>query len=124
MQLLERQIRKLVETHQIDRDQQTRLLGIVFGMSRNLFAGRHYQRVMDRIRKEFGANQIFKTSVPMDVSVAKAVDSFRPVVISDPSSAGARAFCQITKELLDRLTPQTALLAKDTKKSVNLSKLE
>lgn len=124
MQLLERQIRKLAETHQIDRQQQTRLLGIVFGMSRNLFAGRHYQRVMDRIRKEFGANQIFKTSVPMDVSVAKAVDSFRPVVISDPTSAGARAFCQITKELLDRLTPQTAKLAKGSKGSVNLSKLE
>ncbi|MGD1901925.1 MAG: ParA family protein [Geitlerinemataceae cyanobacterium] len=124
MQLLERQIRKLVESHGIDRQQQTRLLGIVFTMSRNIFAGRHYKRVMDRIRKEFGTAQIFKASIPMDVSVAKAVDSFRPAVISESNSAGAKAFRAVTKELLDRLTPQSARLSGENKGPVNLTKLD
>jgi len=119
MQLLERQIRKLIDVHQVDQREHTRLLGIVFSMSRNILAGRHYQRVMQRIRQEFGDRQIFKTSIPMDVSVAKAVDTFRPVVVSDPSSLGAKAFRAVTEEMLERLS-----LPAGNSKPMNLSKLD
>jgi chromosome partitioning protein len=39
----------------------------------------------------------------MDVNVAKAVDSFMPVVLSNPHSAGAKAFIQLTQEFVQKL---------------------
>ncbi|KPQ39997.1 MAG: chromosome partitioning protein [Phormidium sp. OSCR] len=119
MQLLERQVKKLIEIHQIEKKVQTQLIGIVFTMSRSILAGRYYKQVMKRVRQEFNEAQIFKTSIPMDVSVSRAVDSFKPVVLSDPNSAGSKAFRTVTNELLQKLQTLTPAA-----RSVRLSKLE
>ncbi|MDY6940426.1 MAG: ParA family protein [Cyanobacteriota bacterium] len=122
MQLLERQVKKLLEIHQADRKEKTQLIGIVFTMSRNILAGRYYQKVMQRVRQEFNAAQIFKTTVPMDVNVSKAVDSFKPVVLTEPGCAGAKAFRNIAKEMLQKLSVLRGGSA--SKHSFNLSKLD
>ncbi|MBP0002088.1 MAG: ParA family protein [Cyanobacteria bacterium SID2] len=119
MQLLERQVKKLVETHQIDPKKQAQLIGIVFTMSRSILAGRYYKQVMKRVRQEFNDSQVFKTSVPMDVSVSRAVDSFKPVVLSDPDTTGSKAFRAVAQEFLQKLQSLTP-----TAQSVRLSKLE
>ncbi|MDC0833299.1 cobyrinic acid a,c-diamide synthase [Leptolyngbya valderiana BDU 20041] len=119
MQLLERQVKKLIETHQIDKKRQTQLVGIVFTMSRNILAGRYYKQVMKRVRQEFNDSQVFKTSIPMDVSVSRAVDSFKPVVLTDPNSAGSKAFRELAREFLTKLQKLTP-----ASQSVRLSKLE
>lgn len=119
MQLLERQVKKLLETHQVDKQVQTQLIGIVFTMSRSILAGRYYKQVMKRVRQEFNEGQIFKTSIPMDVSVSRAVDSFKPVVLTDPNSAGSKAFKALAAEFLKKLKGLTPAA-----QSVRLSKLE
>jgi chromosome partitioning protein len=37
------------------------------------------------------------------VNVAKAVDSFMPVVLNNSGTAGSKAFFQLTQELLQKL---------------------
>ena len=122
IQLLERQVKRLIETHQADRKEQTQLIGIVFTMSRNILAGRYYQKVMQRVRQEFNAAQIFKTTVPMDVNVSKAVDSFKPVVLTEPGCGGAKAFRNVTQELLQKISVLRGGPA--AKHAFNLSKLD
>ncbi len=122
IQLLERQVKRLIETHQADRKEQTQLIGIVFTMSRNILAGRYYQKVMQRVRQEFNAAQIFQTTVPMDVNVSKAVDSFKPVVLTEPGCAGAKAFRKVTQELLQKIAVLHGGPA--AKNAFNLSKLD
>ncbi|MFN9171432.1 MAG: ParA family protein, partial [Dolichospermum sp.] len=41
--------------------------------------------------------------IPVDVNVAKAVDSFMPVSLLSPNTAGSKAFMQLTQELLQKL---------------------
>ncbi|PPS40336.1 ParA family protein [Chroococcidiopsis sp. TS-821] len=103
IQLLERRIAQLKESHASEVNLNIQLLGIVFTMSGNLITGRYYKQVMQRINEDFEATQIFKTQIPTDVNVAKAVDSFMPVVMTNPQSAGAKAFTQITQEFLQKL---------------------
>ncbi|NJR32154.1 MAG: hypothetical protein HC778_03965, partial [Chamaesiphon sp. CSU_1_12] len=47
--------------------------------------------------------KFFQTRIPMDVNVAKAIDSFQPVVIENPSSAGSKAFVKLSQELLTKV---------------------
>ena len=103
IQLLERRIAKLKESHEADCNLNIQMLGIVFTMSGNLITGRYYRQVMQRINDDFGVAKIFKTQIPLDVNVAKAVDSFMPVVLTNPQSAGAKAFSQLTQEFLQKL---------------------
>jgi cellulose biosynthesis protein BcsQ len=80
------------------------MLGIVFSMSNtNLINGRYYRQVMHRVVEDFGVDRIYKTQIPIDVNVAKAVDSFKPVTLLNPSSSGSKAFMQLTQELLQKL---------------------
>jgi chromosome partitioning protein len=58
---------------------------------------------MQRIYQDFNADKVFTTQIPMDVNVAKAVDSFMPVVLSNPHSSGAKSFTQLTQEFLQKL---------------------
>ena len=58
---------------------------------------------MQRINEDFEAAKIFRTQIPTDVNVAKAVDTFMPVVLSSPQSAGAKSFTQLTQEFLQKL---------------------
>ena len=103
IQLLERRIAELKKSHQAEENLSIQLIGIVFTMAGNLFTGRYQRQVVQRINQDFASEKIFNTQIPMDVNVAKAVDSFMPVVLSNPHSAGAKSFTQLTQEFLRKL---------------------
>jgi len=104
IQLLERRIAKLKDSHAHEAKIDIKMLGIVFSMSNtNLINGRYYRQVMHRVVEDFGVDRIYKTQIPIDVNVAKAVDSFKPVTLLNPSSSGSKAFIQLTQELLQKL---------------------
>ncbi|HEY9596667.1 MAG TPA: ParA family protein, partial [Cyanophyceae cyanobacterium] len=102
IQLLERRIARLKENHGSDGALNLKLLGIVFILSGGLL-GRYYKQVMQRVTDDFTPTQIFKNRIPMDVNVAKAVDSFTPVVLATPNTSGAKSFSKLTDELLKKL---------------------
>ncbi|MDY6784778.1 MAG: ParA family protein [Cyanobacteriota bacterium] len=101
IQLLERRIAKLKKNHDVDG--KLSLLGIVFILSGGVFSGRYYQQVIQRVEQDFDSGFVFKNRIPMDVNVAKAVDSFTPVVLSSPGSAGSKAFFQVAQEFLEKV---------------------
>jgi chromosome partitioning protein len=104
IQLLERRISQLKDSHEHEAKIDIKMLGIVFSMSNtNLLTGRYYKQVMHRVVEDFGVEKICKNQIPVDVNVAKAVDSFMPVVLLSPQSAGSKAFFQLTQELLEKL---------------------
>lgn len=113
IQLLERRIAQLKESHVAEASLDIQMLGIVFTMSGNLLTGRYYRQVTQRINQDFPTEKIFKTQIPMDVNVSKAVDSFMPVVLTNPQSAGAKSFTQLTQEFLQKL--EVAVKAKEEK---------
>lgn len=122
IQLLERRIAKLKESHEPNGSLDIQMLGIVFTMLGNLITGRYYRKVTQRVTQDFGAAKVFNTQIPNDVNVAKAVDSFMPVVLTNPQSAGAKAFAQLTEEFLQKLKafPDT----KEQKTNLNLAELK
>ncbi|WP_414584399.1 ParA family protein [Scytonema sp. PCC 10023] len=104
IQLLERRIAKLKESHEHEAKIDIQMLGIVFTMSNtNFLSGRYYKQVMQRVYQDFGEGKICQTQIPTDVNVAKAVDSFMPVVLNNSGTAGSKAFLQLTQELLQKL---------------------
>ncbi|MEC4818129.1 MAG: ParA family protein [Scytonema sp. PMC 1069.18] len=104
IQLLERRIAQLKESHEQEVDIDIQMLGIVFTMSNaNFLSGRYYKQVMQRVQQDFGDTKICQTQIPVDVNVAKAVDSFMPSVLYTPQSSGAKAFTQLTQEFLQKL---------------------
>jgi len=107
IQLLERRIAKLRETHKEGGSVNIQLLGITFMLSGNLLTGRYYSQVMKRVNEDYSEAKIFKTRIPVDVNVSKAVDSFTPVVLSNPNSSGAKAFSILAQEFLQKLTVAT-----------------
>jgi|SRR6478672_896309 len=123
IQLLERRIARLRETHKFDNNAlNLRLMGIVFIMSGGII-GRYYQQVIQRVNEDFTASQLFKTRIPLDVNVAKAVDSFMPVVMASPGSNGAKAFVKLTQEFLQKLEVSGGLY-KTSKSPIKLSSLD
>ncbi|AFW93398.1 MULTISPECIES: ParA family protein [Nostocales] len=104
IQLLERRIAQLKESHEHEAKIDIKMLGIVFSMSNaNLLNGRYYKQVMHRVIEDFGVDKICKAQIPVDVNVAKAVDSFMPVSLLSPNTVGSKAFMQLTQELLQKL---------------------
>jgi len=103
IQLLERRIEKLREVYRDDKSVNIQLLGIVFSLSAGFTLSRYYNKVMDRVSADFSSAKIFKTKIPNDVNIAKAVDDFVPVSLSNPNSGGAKAFAEVTAELLKKL---------------------
>jgi chromosome partitioning protein len=104
IQLLERRIAQLKESHEHEAKIDIKMLGIVFSMSSaNLLNGRYYKQVMHRVVEDFGVDKICKAQIPVDVNVAKAIDSFMPVSLLNPNTAGSKAFMQLTQELLQKL---------------------
>lgn len=104
IQLLERRIAQLKESHEHEAKIDIQMLGIVFTMSNaNFLSGRYYKQVMQRVHQDFGDARICQTQIPIDVNVAKAVDSFMPVVLNNSGTAGSKAFYQLTQELLQKL---------------------
>lgn len=115
IQLLERRIAKLRETHKADTPVGIELLGITFLLSGNMLTGRYYGQVMRRLNEDFSEAKIFKTRIPVDVNVSKAVDSFMPVVLSNPNSAGSKAFAMLAQEFLQKLAVAAKLNRPPTK---------
>ncbi len=104
IQLLERRIAQLKDSHEHEQKIETKMLGIVFTMlSNNLLNGRYYKQVMNRVDQDYGKEKVCQNQIPIDVNVAKAVDSFMPAVLNSPNSAGSRAFVALTQELLQKL---------------------
>ncbi|MEW5859609.1 MAG: ParA family protein, partial [Cyanobacteriota bacterium] len=102
--ILEGHIKKLKNS---DRT-HINLLGIVFsslGHATNMA-----QKVKNRLTDEFGEDKIFTTEIPRNVAVAKAVDEFQPVVLTDPNAAGAKAFTELTQEFLQKLAKTLAII--------------
>jgi chromosome partitioning protein len=107
IQLLERRIKKLKDSHQVNYPLNLRLLGIVFILSEAGLFGRYdkyYDQVIRRIKQDFSIDQLFTTDIPMDVNVAKAVDLFMPAVLTSPNSNGSKAFSKLTEEFLGKIT--------------------
>lgn len=123
IQLLERRISKLKESHKSENIVNLKMLGIVFILSGGTLMGRYYKQVMQRVTQDFSPTQLFHQRIPMDVNVAKAVDSFMPVVLSAPGASGARAFVKLTEECLQKLEASTALYQSE-KTKMNLANLE
>ena len=108
MQLLERRISKLRETHEGAKNcLESSLLGVAFILSGSTLFVRYYDQVMQRVAQDFDADRIFQTRIPMDINVAKAIDTFQPVVIDNPGSSGSRAFIKLSQELLTRVAKLT-----------------
>jgi chromosome partitioning protein len=103
IQLLERRITRLRESHKGDPSVKMEMLGIIFSLSGNILTGRYYNQVMKRLNDDFSDTKLFNTRIPLDVNVSKAVDSFTPVVLSNPSCAGAKAFKQLSDEFMQKL---------------------
>jgi chromosome partitioning protein len=103
MQLLERRITKLKESHKSTQPLNLQLLGIVFIESGGGLLGRYYKQVMNRVKGDFSPERLFQNTIPMDVNVAKAVDMFVPVVVGMPNSGGSRAFLKLTEEFLNKV---------------------
>ena len=104
MQLLERRIARLKESHKSSElPLNINLLGVAFILSGGGLMSRYYKQVMRRVHADFQPEQIFQQSIPMDVNVAKAVDMFMPVVTAMPNSAGAKAFVKMTQEFLTKI---------------------
>ncbi|WP_036799176.1 ParA family protein [Pleurocapsa sp. PCC 7319] len=100
IQLLERRIAKLRESHKNIQPLDVNLLGIVFILSAGGLMGRYYKQVMKRVKDDFYPEQLFEQSIPMDVNVAKAVDLFTPVTLAMPNSGGSKAFMKLSDEFL------------------------
>ena len=103
IQLLERRISKLKNSYGDDSCFKSQLLGIVFILSSGGLFDRYYKQVMQRVSAEFSPAQLFENRIPMDVNVAKAVDSFMPAVLATPNSSGSRAFVKLTEEFLQKV---------------------
>ncbi|MEN9870563.1 MAG: hypothetical protein RLZZ171_1551 [Cyanobacteriota bacterium] len=111
IQLLERRIAKLKESHKDTHPVNVQLLGIVFILSAGGLMGRYYKQVMKRVEDDFVPEQLFSQSIPMDVNVAKAVDLFTPVSVAMPNSAGSKAFMKLSDELLAKTSVKQELAA-------------
>jgi cellulose biosynthesis protein BcsQ len=96
--ILEGHIKKLKQSDRTNIN----LIGIVFsslGHATNMAP-----KVKNRLADEFGEDKIFNTEIPRNVDVAKAVDEFQPVVLTEPNAAGAKAFTELAKEFLQKLS--------------------
>jgi cellulose biosynthesis protein BcsQ len=103
IKLLEGRIAKLKDNYGDDSSFNAQLLGVVFILSSGGLFDRYYKQVMQRVIGDFNATQLFENRIPMDVNVAKAVDSFMPVVLATPNSSGSKAFVKLTEEFLQKL---------------------
>ncbi|MEY2977787.1 MAG: ParA family protein [Prochlorotrichaceae cyanobacterium] len=122
IQLLERRIEKLRNTYKGTDIFKSRLVGIAFTMAGGLLTSRYSKQVIDRLHQDFSAAQIFKTQIPSDIHVSKAVDSFKPVILTHPKSPGSKAFIQLTQEFINKI--EVLVGSKEQKSRLSLSELD
>jgi chromosome partitioning protein len=104
MQLLERRIATMREAHEHDENKMlSQLLGVVFVLSGNTMFNRYYDQVIQRVAQDFKPEKIFQTRIPMDVNVARSIDTFTPVVVDNPGTAGSKAFVKLAQEFLQKI---------------------
>ena len=60
----------------------------------------HSREAINMMREQF-AEQVFKTTIPRNISVAEAPSFGQPVVLYAPDSLGAMAYQQLTEEFLN-----------------------
>ncbi len=102
IKLLEGRIAKLKDSYG-DQSFNAQLLGVVFILSSGGLFDRYYKQVMQRVTADFSPTQLFDNRIPMDVNVAKAVDSFMPAVLATPNSSGSKAFAKLAEEFLQKV---------------------
>jgi chromosome partitioning protein len=75
-----------------------RICGILLTMydSRTLLS----EQVVDETRQHFGG-KVFKTLIPRNIRLAEAPSFGQPIVFYDPSSSGAVAYENLSREILD-----------------------
>jgi len=99
--ILEGRIRQFKEKNQT----KIELLGISFtSLGR---ASKMAESIKNRLKEDFGEKALFETEIPMNVSVARAVDEFIPVVLTEPKSSGAKAFNNLAEEFFVKYSWQT-----------------
>lgn len=86
-----------------DRDRsRLNLLGIIFtslGHASNMG-----EKIRRRLSEDFGDRAIFQTKIPLNIAVARAVEEYKPVVLTEPQSPGAKAFYCLSHEFLEKFT--------------------
>lgn len=78
----------------------------VIGLLRVMFDPRVtlQQQVSEQLKAHFG-EKVFNTVIPRNVRLAEAPSYGQPGVVFDPSSKGAQAFVEFSREMLLRLGP-------------------
>jgi chromosome partitioning protein len=103
-QLLERRINQLRKSQTSQgMVMRSQLLGIVFVAASSNILTMYYNQVMRRVNDDFSPEQLFKTRIPLDINVAKAVDSFTPAVLTSPNSSGSKAFIKLAEEVIQKV---------------------
>jgi chromosome partitioning protein len=89
---------KTVELVRKSLNPELRICGILLTMydSRTLLS----EQVVEETRKHFG-NKVFKTMIPRNVRLAESPSFGQPIVFYDPSSTGALAYENLSREVLD-----------------------
>lgn len=79
------------------------LEGILLTMfdSRNNLA----HQVSDEVKKHFG-EKLFHTVIPRNVKLSEAPSHGKPILLYDIESKGARAYLEVTKEIIERNLPK------------------
>jgi chromosome partitioning protein len=92
------QLVKTVDMVRKSLNPDLRLCGILLTMydARTLLS----EQVADETRKHFG-NKVFKTVIPRNVRLAEAPSFGQPIIFYDPSSTGAQAYENLSREVLD-----------------------
>jgi chromosome partitioning protein len=87
-------------------NQDLELEGILLTMfdSRNNLA----HQVSEEVKAHFG-DKLFRTVIPRNVKLSEAPSHGKPVLLYDIESKGARAYLDVTKELIERNLPRTRL---------------
>ncbi|MFH1709733.1 MAG: AAA family ATPase [bacterium] len=92
------QLVKTIELIKKSLNPDLRICGILLTMydSRTLLS----EQVADETRQHFG-EKVFKTMIPRNVRLAEAPSFGQPIVFYDPSSNGAIAYENLSREILD-----------------------
>ncbi len=59
------------------------------------------EQVIAEVRKHFG-DKVFRTVIPRNIRLSEAPGHGKPIILYDEDSKGAQAYCEFTREVLDR----------------------
>jgi len=92
------QLIKTIELIKKSLNPDLRICGILLTMydSRTLLS----EQVVEETRQHFGG-KVFKTMIPRNIRLAEAPSFGQPIVFYDPSSSGAVAYENLSREILD-----------------------